>query len=74
MGPHVLVDAEPGHAGQPVRVVDQRLTIGDDGAHHRMPADQEIAGGRGDSLVGLHPAHRRPPGPFGQHRPRPDLL
>lgn len=65
-----LVDAQPLHAGQPRRVVDQRPAPLDHCPPHRGPADAEPSGHLDGAPAASADLHKRPlAGPFGQRRP-----
>lgn len=73
--PRGLIHAEPHHAGEPVRVVDERGAVLTDRAHHGAPAHPQL---QPQVLHGVavlaEPPDRPHPGPLGQRRLRPDRL
>ena len=65
--PGVLVHTQCVHVGESGGVVDQRLTVLDDRAHHRAPTHAEGAGNRGHGLaVGADSAGHPRLGPTSQ--------
>jgi hypothetical protein len=61
--------------GQAGQVVDAGLAVVTHGGHRRVPGHPEVPGGLGDrALAGPDPPADLRPDPFGQHRPRGDLV
>jgi hypothetical protein len=70
-----LVDSDGSNAGEPGRVIDQRLAVLVHRAHHGAPADAERGGDRGDvQTVLADPPARLATSAFGQHRPSADVV
>src|SRR5690606_9680590 len=69
--PQRLVQTEGGDVSEPGWVVDERLTVGGDGVHHRMPAAAKVLGDVAHRPAMTTDLHRRPPaGPIRQLQPR----
>ena len=60
-GEQGLVEPERGHGTDPVGVIDQLFTDGDDGVHHRMPAATEIGRDLGHRTAMTADLQRHPP-------------
>jgi hypothetical protein len=64
VAPHVLIDPDDLHAGEPARVVDEDpLALGEDGVVGGVPGDPEALGDPGDGQVPDHDAFQRPAQP-----------
>ena len=71
----LLVDTDPTHALEAIRVVDDRVGVVGDRRVRGVPADAELDRCRSDrEPVDVHHVGQPGPGPFGQRRPRRDRV